>query len=62
MKRPAPVIPDSEATRLALLPARIAFWKAARTAPKLVAALEAELAALTERADAMQDDNRKDTP
>ena len=27
MNRPAPVIPDSEATRLALLPARIAFWR-----------------------------------
>lgn len=27
MKRPDPVIPDSEATRRALLPSRVAFWR-----------------------------------
>ena len=27
MKRPDPVIPDSEATRRALLPSRLEFWK-----------------------------------
>lgn len=55
MKRPDPVIPDSEATRLALLPARIAFWRNAGTAPDLVAKLEAELEQAT------ADEDRKES-
>ena len=51
MKRPEPVIPDSEATRLALLPARIAHWRKAGTAPDLVAKLEAELEQATAEED-----------
>ena len=54
MKRPDPVIPDSEATRRALLPARIAHWRKAGTAPDLVAKLEAELEQAT------ADDDRKE--
>ena len=60
MKRPAPVIPDSEATRLALLPARIAFWRKFDAKIPEIAAHVAKLEAELEQATA--DDDRKDTP
>jgi hypothetical protein len=49
VKRPEPAIPDSEAIKRALLPARIAHWKKLGTAPELVAKLEAELLSHMER-------------
>lgn len=44
-----PVPPDSDATKLALLPARIAFWKKFSSAADHVARLEAELAEVERR-------------